>query len=56
MCFCSKKAVCLLACVQGNATKYERAVFGTLSAMVGEEGNEEVALERHFEVVMALSF
>jgi len=45
----------LLACLQGNATEYERAVFGTLSAMVGE-GNEEVALERHFEVVMALSF
>ena len=57
MCFRSKKkAVCLLACLQGNATEYERAVFGTLSAMVGEEGNEEVALERHFEVVMALSF
>ena len=24
--------------MQGNATKYERAVFGTLSAMVGEGG------------------
>ncbi|KAG2546771.1 tetratricopeptide repeat protein 38-like isoform X2 [Panicum virgatum] len=35
----------------GNATKYERAVFGTLSAMVGEGGNEEVALERHFELL-----
>ncbi|RLN42330.1 tetratricopeptide repeat protein 38 [Panicum miliaceum] len=34
-----------------NATEYERAVFGTLSAMVGEERNEEVALERHFELL-----
>ncbi|RLN18765.1 tetratricopeptide repeat protein 38 [Panicum miliaceum] len=35
----------------GNATEYERAVFGTLSAMVAEERNEEVALERHFELL-----
>ncbi|CAN6298205.1 unnamed protein product [Urochloa humidicola] len=35
----------------GNATEYERTVFGTLSAMVGEEKNEEVALERHFELL-----
>nr|CAB3493640.1 unnamed protein product [Digitaria exilis] len=35
----------------GNATEYEKAVFGTLSAMVGEERNEEVALERHFELL-----
>ncbi|CAN6292097.1 unnamed protein product [Urochloa humidicola] len=35
----------------GNATEYERAVFGTLSAMVGEERNEEVALKRHFELL-----
>jgi len=52
VCFRSKKkAVCLLACLQGNATEYERAVFGPLSAMVGEGGNEEVALERHFELL-----
>jgi hypothetical protein len=36
--------------------EYERAVFGTLSAMVGEQRNEEVALQRHLEVAMAFIF
>jgi hypothetical protein len=42
--------VLLRACFQGKATEYERAVFGTLSVLVGEKRDEEVAIERHFEV------
>jgi hypothetical protein len=42
--------------LQANATEYERALFGTLSAMVGEQRNEEVALQRHLEVAMAFIF
>jgi hypothetical protein len=40
----------LRACFQGKATEYERAVFGTLSALMGEGWDVEVAIERHFEV------
>ncbi|ONM07937.1 Tetratricopeptide repeat (TPR)-like superfamily protein [Zea mays] len=35
----------------GKATEYERAVFGTLSVLVGEKRDEEVAIERHFELL-----
>jgi hypothetical protein len=35
---------------QGAATEYERAVFRALSALIGEERDEQVAIERHFEV------
>ncbi|KAL6894465.1 hypothetical protein ACP4OV_008563 [Aristida adscensionis] len=35
----------------GRATEYERAVFRAHSALVGEERDDEVALERHFELL-----
>ncbi|XP_066383042.1 uncharacterized protein [Miscanthus floridulus] len=35
----------------GKATEYERAVFGTLSLLVGEGWDVEVAIERHFELL-----
>ncbi|XP_021307544.1 tetratricopeptide repeat protein 38 isoform X1 [Sorghum bicolor] len=35
----------------GKATEYERAVFGTLSALMGEGWDQEVAIERHFELL-----
>ncbi|XP_066380092.1 uncharacterized protein [Miscanthus floridulus] len=35
----------------GKATEYERAVFGTLSALMGEGWDVEVAIERHFELL-----
>lgn len=35
----------------GKATEYERAVFRALSALVGEERDTEVAIERHFELL-----
>ncbi|XP_062212088.1 uncharacterized protein LOC133913061 isoform X2 [Phragmites australis] len=35
----------------GKATEYERAVFRTLSALLGEERDHEVALDRHFELL-----
>jgi hypothetical protein len=36
--------------LKDNATEYERAVFRALSALVGEERDVEVAIERHFQV------
>lgn len=36
--------------VQDNATDYEKAVFRVHNAMVGEEKDDELAIERHFEV------
>jgi hypothetical protein len=36
--------------LKGEATEYERAVFRALSALVGNERDVEVAIERHFEV------
>uniref|UniRef100_A0ACD6A7X0 Uncharacterized protein n=1 Tax=Avena sativa TaxID=4498 RepID=A0ACD6A7X0_AVESA len=36
---------------RGKATGYERAVFRALSALVGEERDTEVAIERHFELL-----
>jgi hypothetical protein len=36
--------------LKGKATEYERAVFRALSALVGDERDVEVAIERHFEV------
>lgn len=35
----------------GKATEYERAVFRTLSALVGEDRDVELAIERHFELL-----
>nr|ABF98282.1 expressed protein [Oryza sativa Japonica Group] len=35
----------------GAATEYERAVFRALSALIGEERDEQVAIERHFELL-----
>ncbi|GJN23690.1 hypothetical protein PR202_gb11358 [Eleusine coracana subsp. coracana] len=37
--------------VQDNATDYERAVFRVHNAMVGDEKDEELAIERHFELL-----
>ncbi|KAK3149688.1 hypothetical protein QOZ80_3AG0220950 [Eleusine coracana subsp. coracana] len=34
-----------------NATDYERAVFRVHNAMLGEEKDEELAIERHFELL-----
>ena len=39
-----------MVCFKDKATEYERAVFRALSALVGEEMDLEVAIERHFEV------
>jgi hypothetical protein len=38
--------------MQDKATDYERAIFRAHSALVGEEKDDELALERHFEVCM----
>uniref|UniRef100_A0A0E0D4R8 Tetratricopeptide repeat protein 38 n=1 Tax=Oryza meridionalis TaxID=40149 RepID=A0A0E0D4R8_9ORYZ len=35
----------------GAATEYERAVFRALTALIGEERDEQVAIERHFELL-----
>uniref|UniRef100_M8BVV0 Tetratricopeptide repeat protein 38 n=1 Tax=Aegilops tauschii TaxID=37682 RepID=M8BVV0_AEGTA len=35
----------------GKATEYERAVFRALSALVGEDRDTEVAVDRHFELL-----
>jgi len=37
--------------IKGKATGYERAVFRALSALVGEDRDTEVAIERHFELL-----
>nr|AAT81726.1 expressed protein, having alternative splicing products [Oryza sativa Japonica Group] len=39
------------AVLRGAATEYERAVFRALSALIGEERDEQVAIERHFELL-----
>jgi hypothetical protein len=36
--------------LKGKATEYERSVFRALSALVGDERDVELAIERHFEV------
>ncbi|XP_072987831.1 uncharacterized protein [Typha latifolia] len=35
----------------GNATSYERAVFRAISCLVGDEKDEDAALEMHFELL-----
>uniref|UniRef100_A0A0D9VXN0 Tetratricopeptide repeat protein 38 n=1 Tax=Leersia perrieri TaxID=77586 RepID=A0A0D9VXN0_9ORYZ len=48
------RAAALLAAAADNlstATEYERAVFRALSALIGEEKDEQVAIERHFELL-----
>ncbi|XP_047085708.1 tetratricopeptide repeat protein 38-like [Lolium rigidum] len=48
------KAAAFLAAAAGSldkGTDYERAVFRALSALVGDERDTEVAIERHFELL-----
>jgi hypothetical protein len=44
---CVPSFVCF---IKDKGTEYERAVFRALSALVGEDRDVEVAIERHFEV------
>ncbi|TVU45630.1 hypothetical protein EJB05_05121, partial [Eragrostis curvula] len=42
---------CALVRLQVKATDYERAVFRAFSALIGEEKDDELAIERHFELL-----